>query len=384
MRMSRLLEEKLLTYHLAVSPGVYRSQVRMLFDTGIAFPVLFRLEEESLAALGCSPPLIRAMKSIGRGEILGRAEEALYTLEKKGIRFLFFREKEWPKRLSSIPDPPVWLFFKGALPPEDRPSVSVIGSRDATTYGLRMTEFICDALTRQHVSIISGLAAGIDGTAHRACLASGGKSYAVLGTGVSVCYPKDHLDLFLQMAGGRGGVISEYPPQSGSKSWHFPDRNRLIAAFGDCLIVTEARSEQSGSMITVGHALDQGKDVFALPGRLTDPLSRGCNSLIKNGAFILTSPDDVLEQIGLLRTGVLPPKKKDASGLSGDEKMVYALIGEEPCSLDQLVRKTGLPVGKLMNLLLRLELDGYVRQPTANYYTAGTVMEKNPGPRPVT
>ena len=370
MNNKDLRQESLLLLYLACKSPLPRSGIRLLFDTQAPLPLLFSLPSDGLRALGLTESLVQAMKAVPLKEALDQAEQKAAELEAKKIRFTTFLEPDWPSRVSSIPDPPCWLFYRGELPPDKVPSVSVVGSRDATTYGIRMTDYLCEYLALQGVSIVSGLAAGIDGAAHRACLRAGGKSYAVLGTGVNVCYPKEHLELFLAMAEGSGGVISEYPPGTRSLAWHFPERNRLIAAFSDCLVVAEARNEKSGSMITVGHALDQGRTVFALPGRITDPMSRGCNELIKTGAFLMNGPEDVMEQLGLRQSGSLPAGNRPRRKPDRTEQKLLRFMEEEPRSLDQLIRETGLPVGKLMEILLRLEVEGLVQQPAGGYYTA--------------
>ena len=291
--------------------------------------------------------------------------------EARGIRFLTCGSPGWAERLERIPDPPLWLFVRGVLPDDAAPSVSIVGSRGASRYGLRMAEFIAGELARKHVQVISGMAAGIDGAAHAEALKEGGLSYALLGCGVNICYPKEHFEMFEAMAeGGRGGVISEYPPDSAPQSYHFPERNRLIAGLSDCLVVTESRGYKSGTSITVGHALDQGKQVFCVPGRLTDPMSRGCNDLIRAGASILTGPDCVLDALGILHDGILVPQKKKGGDLSREERLVFRLLDAEPRYLEEIVRRSGLAPGKVMSILLKLEVSGLAVQTSGSCYAA--------------
>jgi len=300
-----------------------------------------------------------------------RLREEREDLETRGIRFMTQGSPGWAARLDRIPDPPLWLYVRGALPDDGVPSVSIVGSRGASLYGLRMAEFIAGELARKKVQVISGMAAGIDGAAHAEALREGGLSYALLGCGVNICYPKEHFEMFEAMAeGGRGGVISEYPPDSPPQSYHFPERNRLIAGLSDCLVVTESRGCQSGTSITVGHALDQGKQVFCVPGRLTDPMSRGCNDLIRTGASILTGPDCVLDALGILHEGALVPRKKKGGDLSREERLVYRLLDAEPRYLEEIVRKSGLAPGKVMSILLKLEVSGLAVQTSGSCYAA--------------
>ena len=253
---------------------------------------------------------------------------------------------------------------------EYTPTVSVIGSRSASSYGLRMADFIASELAAKGIAIVSGLAAGIDSRAGEAALAAGGKSYAVLGCGVNICYPKENYVLFSKLCEDGNGILSEFPPDELSRAWHFPDRNRLIAALGDCLCVLEAREQQSGSSITVGSALEQGKEIFCLPGRITDPLSRGCHVFIQNGANLLQSPQDIVDYLGLRLRCMLEPRVRSPEKLSPEESALYRLIQEEPCFLSRLLQRSGYDIGTVMRCLLKLELEGYVEQLSANYYSA--------------
>ena len=299
------------------------------------------------------------------------AEKYLAGLAEQGIRFLTPDQKDWPSRFASLSDPPEWLFVRGGLPPETVPSVSVIGSRNATSYGLRMAEYISEELGRQGVSVISGLAAGIDCAAQAAAVTAGGRSYGVLGCGVNICYPSENYELFRGLSEkGQGGIISEFPPDTPPVKMNFPDRNRLIAALGDVLVVIESRGPRSGTQITVGQALDQGKSVFAVPGRLTDPLSRGCNELIRDGAYILTSAGDLMEYIGLKASRCMPDLRKTKRRPGTDERRILRILKEKSCFPDVIIRETGLPADRVITILLDLELNGLVSQTSANYYTA--------------
>lgn len=332
----------------------------------------------SLACRGVmSRPEIRRIlaaapeEEVPDGASLEAAESWLSALREEGIRFLTPELPSWPRRFAGITDPPEWLFLKGGLPPEETPSVSIIGSRNASSYGLRMAEYFSQELGRRNVPVISGLAAGVDCAAQAAAVTAGGKAYAVLGCGVNICYPAENYELFRGLSeNGEGGVISEYPPDSPPVKMHFPERNRIIAALGDILLVMESRGPKSGSQITVTQALDQGKTVFALPGRITDPLSRGCNELIRDGAFILTTPSDLLRYLGVGTEGAENSPGKYRRRLDRNSRLVLSQLKEKPCFPDEIIRKTGLSSGKVMSILLDLEMSGLVTQTASNCYTS--------------
>ena len=288
-------------------------------------------------------------------EVFTGAEQFLTDLSDRGIRFLTPEHPEWPERFASLSDPPEWLFVRGSLPPA----------------AAAMAEYLAGELGRRNVSVISGLAAGIDCAAQTAAVTEGGKSFGVLGCGVNICYPSENYELFRGLSEkGQGGIISEYPPDTPPLKQNFPDRNRLIAALCDILVVVESRGPRSGTQITVGQALDQGKAVFAVPGRITDPLSRGCNELIRDGASILTSAGDLLEYIGLNASRCMPDLRKTRRKLSPCERRVLKALKEKSCFPDDIIRETGLPADRVMTVLLDLELNGLVSQTSANYYTA--------------
>ena len=287
-------------------------------------------------------------------------------LTDRGIRFITYLDEEYPERLRNIYGKPVGLYVKGRLPDDNRPSAAIIGARAASGYGLQIARMLGASLSRAGVQIISGMALGIDGAGHEGALMERGDTYAVLGCGVDVCYPKTHLDMYLQIP-VRGGVISEFPLGSEALKSHFPMRNRLISGLADVIIVTEAR-ERSGSLITAELALEQGREVMAVPGMITSELSRGCNQLIHQGAAIVTSPDDILEYFQIKHDKMLRLPKKNENTLAKKEKIVYSCLDLQPKFFDRVVEESGLPLGECMTILLELELKGYVMQPTDHYY----------------
>lgn len=202
-------------------------------------------------------------------------EETRHQLERKGISFISAGQEEFPKRLKGIPDCPFGIFFKGKLPEDDRKTVGIVGARRCSYYGKQMAERLAAALAECGAVVVSGMALGIDGYAQTAALEAGGESLAVLGCGADVCYPRRNLPLYRRLEEG-GSILSEYPPGREPLALHFPMRNRIISGMSDCVLVIEAK-ESSGSLITADLALEQGKDIYALPGRVGDTLSAGCN-----------------------------------------------------------------------------------------------------------
>ncbi|MBR4543398.1 MAG: DNA-processing protein DprA [Lachnospiraceae bacterium] len=210
----------------------------------------------------------------------------------QGVKLVCVDDAEYPGRLRNIADPPYALWYRGELPDKDRLYTGIIGARSCSDYGRRSAEYFGRELAKAGVGVISGMAVGIDGLSQAACLEAGGKSYGILGSGPDVIYPRSNGRLYQDLL-KNGGVISEYIPGTAAIASNFPRRNRIISALSDVLLVIEAR-ERSGTFITVNFALEQGCDVYALPGRIDDPLSAGCNRLIRDGAGVACSVDDVL------------------------------------------------------------------------------------------
>lgn len=226
---------------------------------------------------------------------LGRRKEpdrVMEILTAGKVNCAAYYEAEFPDVLREIPDPPLGIYWKGRLPDRDRPAVAIIGARMSSAYGRSQARDFAIELARNGIQIISGMARGIDGIAGLAALEVSDDSFAVLGSGVDVCYPEENKELYQRLC-LRGGVISEFPPGTEAVRTNFPQRNRIISALSQVVLVVEAR-EKSGTLITVDMAIEQGRDIFALPGRVTDRTSHGCNELIRQGAFIATSPDDLL------------------------------------------------------------------------------------------
>lgn len=285
------------------------------------------------------------------------------------IRCIEKNQPEYPDRLRKLPGMPKRLYVSGLLPGEDRPTVGIVGARRCSGYGRQMAREFARVFSDCGVQVISGMAMGVDGESHRGALEGRTPTFAVLGCGVDICYPACNEDLFGQIP-GRGGLLSEYPPGIPPAGKHFPARNRIISGLSDVLLVIEAR-KKSGSLITVDCALEQGKTVFALPGRVADPLSEGCNSLIAQGAGIALSPKMVLNELGLdtyKTKGKKGSSKKSKLSLARDLELVYSCIGFQPTDYETLIAQCGYPPGQVLAVLTELQLLGLVEEVGKNYY----------------
>lgn len=275
-------------------------------------------------------------------------------------------DPEYPNRLKEIKSPPKELYIKGRLPDEKVLSVAIVGARECSPYGRRMAQEIGAELARAGIQIISGMARGIDGAAQGGALSAGGATFAVLGCGVDICYPSEHRKLYESLQ-KEGGILSELSPESPPLPQHFPARNRIISGLSDVVLVIEAR-EKSGSLITADLALEQGKDVYALPGPVNSNLSRGCNGLIKQGAGIVVSIEDFMEELHISYSGKMEKIEENKILLESAEKLVYTCLDLYPKNLGTLVGETDLTIPELLNVLFRLELKGYIQEISKNYY----------------
>ena len=280
----------------------------------------------------------------------------------------------YPAWLRTISSPPDVLYCDGQIEPRDRRAVAIVGSRRATPYGLRVTETLARELSGAGFTIVSGLARGIDAAAHRAALEAGGRTIAVLGCGLDITYPPEHGRLREEIAAS-GAVLTEFPAGTPPKPSHFPQRNRIISGLSLGVVVVEA-AEDSGSLITARFALEQGREVFAVPGSLEAPLSRGPHGLIKQGAKLVETADDIIEELfpQLDKATVptqqpMPFKAMEPPDLSPEEHRVWEQMSRDPLHLDDLTERSGLTPAGVAGILLGLELKAVVRQlPGQRYY----------------
>jgi len=288
------------------------------------------------------------------------AERECEAVEKAGVRIVDFLSGEYPKILLEIPDPPPFLYVKGE-PAVPEPAIAIVGSRRASTYGLMTTARLAGELASHGVAVVSGMARGIDTAAHRGALKEGGQSIGVLGCGIDVVYPPENRKLFEEMA-GQGALFSEFPMGTLPLAENFPRRNRIISGISRGVLVVEA-VENSGSLITAQYALEQGREVFAVPGNINCSTSRGANRLIKQGAKLVESAEDILEELPL-RQGRIAGDRAAEHGfsLTPQEAAVYPLLAGSPLHIDDIIVKSALTVGEVSAILLRLELKGAIMQ----------------------
>ena len=277
-------------------------------------------------------------------------------------------DEDYPNKLKNIYNPPYVLFLKGITKLE-KPLVSIVGARKSTAYGRWAAKMFAKQLVEWDVGIISGLAMGIDAEAHKGAIDAHGYTVAVLGCGINICYPKSNHQLYKEVEKA-GCIISEYGPNIKPLKHNFPARNRIISGLSDAVIVVEA-GEQSGTLITVGHALDQGKDVFALPGNINNYQSKGTNKLIKEGANILLDIEDVIEELKYKYS--LENKKAKVEikeSLSREEMKIYDIIKKESLHIDLISYKSGINISNLNRILTILELKGFIQQTKGKIFTA--------------
>ena len=283
------------------------------------------------------------------------------------IRKITIKSKEYPKRLKKLSGMPKELYVIGNLPEDNAPTAAVVGARMCSAYGKRQAHCYAKVLAEYGIQVISGMALGIDTQGHLGALEAQRTTYAVLGSGVDVCYPAANRKLYNQILETGGGIISEFPPGMPPKAGHFPARNRIISALADVVLIVEAR-ERSGSLITADFALDQGKDVYALPGPVTSALSQGCHRLIRQGAGILITPEELMDEWNLNRMQIGQKNNKNEKMLESPERMVYSCLDLFPKGIDELMKETELSISELMERLITLELKGYAEEVSRNYY----------------
>lgn len=288
------------------------------------------------------------------------------SLQEQEERCISVSQPEYPHRLRELPDMPACLYVRGRLPAEDKPTVGIVGARNCSGYGRHVAWEYAKVFSSCGVQVVSGMALGIDGESHRGALQGHTPTFAVLGCGTDICYPRGNRDLFEKIP-LTGGLVSEYPQGAPPAGWHFPARNRLISGLADALLVVEAK-KKSGSLITVDCALEQGKTVFAVPGRVTDTLSEGCNGLIAQGASIALSPEKVLNELGVDTYSKKGDGKKKNLGLARDLDLVYSCVGFKATDYETLIRGSGYPPGQVLSILTELQLMGLVEEVGKNHY----------------
>lgn len=287
-----------------------------------------------------------------------------------GARFILRGTSGYPTMLAAIPDPPLVLYVQGNILPQDAVAVAVVGSRHATHYGTTQAERLAGSLARAGVTVVSGLARGIDAAAHRGALNAGGRTIAVLGSGLAKLYPPEHAELALQIT-AQGAVVSEAPMLQEPVAGAFPQRNRIISGLSSGVLVVEA-SERSGALITVVHAIEQGREVFAVPGPIDSRMSRGCHHLLRDGARLVESVDDILGDLGPL---IAPAEQPDGSSihspaealLNDHERLVLQVVGEgRATTVDEVIGASGLSTPQVLTIVSVLEMRRLIRRVSGN------------------
>jgi DNA processing protein len=312
----------------------------------------FGASTHALECAGVRRDVARALRAFDRWDAV---DAQLARLQSARVRLITWTDETYPESLRQIYDPPLFLFAKGDLCRDDVLAVAVVGTRSPSSYGRQMARALTDGLARGGLTIVSGLARGIDAEAHATALRVGGRTVAVLGSGIDVVYPSEHHQLLMKIA-EHGCVVSEQPMGTAPDAENFPGRNRIISGLSLGVVVIEA-AEKSGSLITAQYALDQGRDVFAVPGPVGER-SRGTHHLLRQGAILTERADDVIGEIAphLLK------RRPAAPVLAGDDARVYASIGEESTDIDRIMAAVALPISATLDILMRLELSGLIIQ----------------------
>ncbi len=289
-------------------------------------------------------------------------DKFMLSLQQSGIKWVTIFDEKYPEVLRQIYDPPTVLYYKGEILPEDQKALAIVGTRKITGYGQVVTERFSEQLSLAGFTIVSGLARGVDTVAHRSAIKVG-RTLAILGGGLNNVYPPQNQQLVEDIIAGHGAVISEFPPDYPSLPGNFPSRNRIIAGLARAVIVTEAASD-SGSLITARLALEQGRDIFAVPGPVTSGLSRGPVELIREGARIVFEPKDILDELGVIASS----NPVSLGDLESDEKLIWESLENESLHMDELGRKLEFSAAKISGLLLKMEIKGLIKNLGAGVY----------------
>lgn len=376
--------------------GIGGAWARRLVDAFGTPEEVYRADEKSLLAVAGGSRMEELRKAQKR-----EVYEAYERMERDKISFIPYYHPDYPKRLLQIPDSPFGIYVKGEVPKDSERSVAIVGARSCSAYGRYVADAFARELAREGVAVVSGMARGIDGVAQKGALAAGGRTYAVLGCGVDICYPASHAKLYEEISRA-GGILSTYPPGTAPTPKHFPPRNRIISGLSDAVLVVEAR-QKSGTLITVDMALEQGREVYAVPGRVTDRLSDGCNGLLLQGAGAALSPAQVVKELsetvwrdrrqkkgqkedtytegiagagnretgyteaGNRETEDMAEENPSAERVGGQERALLSLLDFYPISMEQIYMMAqtekllcGLKLPQLMELLLKLAAKGMV------------------------
>ena len=348
---------------LYLVPGLGNTSFKLLLETfGSAGAVFKAGFSELVKVSGVREPIAR--KIVNR-EFSSDPEKEIRRAEACNARIIRYSDPAYPRQLREIHAPPMLLYVKGRDLPIHQTFVGIVGSRNATHYGLKVSEKLGFGLARRGAGVVSGLAKGIDSAAHKGCLRARGLTVAVIGTGIDRVYPSPNKKLSEEIA-EKGTIVSEFPMGSPPEPRNFPIRNRIISGLSRGVAVVEA-TRNSGSLITASLALEQGREVFAVPGSIDSFKSMGSHFLIKQGAALIENADDILEGLGFSRRPVQQDCMFDDTNdselqLSDVERKIYRVLGDYPMHIDEIVRQGGMDAGEVSGALMELELKGLARQ----------------------
>lgn len=357
-------------FWLLNAKGIGLKRIEILLNHFGTIEAIYQATEKELLSI----------KGFGKVCVDGLQQEKKYTKKKyhmlleRNIQLVLREEEHFPQGLRLISEVPYGLFYRGKLPDREKKSIAIVGSRSCSTYGREMAKWFGKELSWAGIQVISGMARGIDGYAHVGAIEAGKENFAVLGSGIDVCYPPEHQWIYDELI-KRGGIISEYcmgvPPVAGQ----FPMRNRIISGLCDGILIVEAE-DRSGSLITADYGLEQGKDIFVVPGRIGDKKSYGCNRLIKMGAYLVQGPSDILGHYHFsdyvksvsMEGQKYEDSKKNNYMLETKEKIVYANLSYNPKHINEIMMDTKFSLSEVMDCLISLELKGYIKQTMKNFY----------------
>jgi DNA processing protein len=343
--------------------GIGPAKIQALLGAFGSLARAWEASDRQLAEIGFDARAIQSLNETRRSFDLDRYAQ---QVEASGVSVLTWESADYPDLLREIPAAPPLIFVRGQFEPIDRWAVAVVGTRRLTSYGRQMAHELVAGLVRSGITIVSGLARGIDGIAHRTALAEGGRTIAVMASGIDKVYPPEHRDLAREIVNGRGALVTDYPFGAEPESNHFPARNRLISGLSLGVVIVEA-GEKSGALITARFALEQNREVFAVPGNVNSPPSLGTNRLIQQGAKLVMRVEDILEELNLkmvtdqaVAQVILPETAEEAA--------LIAQLSSQPLHVDELGRLTGLPSSLISSTLTMMELKGMVQQVGAMNY----------------
>lgn len=366
--MTPVTDEHRAALQLILIPGIGPRHYRLLVEHfQSAIGVLSASERELRLVPGLGTKLRQALSRHQQAEA---AEQIIRCCQQEQVEILLSTDEAYPALLNEIHDPPGILFCRGPLKPPDALSIAIVGMRRPSHYGLRIAYRLAEELSRAGFTIVSGLARGIDAAAHRGALSAGGRTLAVLGSGVLNTYPQEHRELAESIT-AQGTVLSEFPPLSPPTRGAFPQRNRLISGLSLGVIVVEAAS-RSGALISARHAMEQGREVLAVPGQVDSHRARGCHLLLKDGAALVESANDVLQALGPLAQPATDHRGRclfhpRELQLNSQEQTVLDLVEERATSIDFIVQQSGLPAARVLSTISALEMGQLLERLSGQY-----------------